>query len=158
MDAFGLSPAAPADIEAIIALERRCFAMPWGRLSIEGELTAKGAGGFVLRRQTAESPPGILAYIFFRIVVDEVHIHRIGVDPDWRRRGLGRRLMAACLDAARRRGAASAYLEVRPSNAEAVGLYRRLGFQTVASRPGYYTDVAEDALILKLTLTAKEEL
>jgi len=46
-------------------------------------------------------------------------------------------------------------LEVRPSNTEAVAFYRRFGFQVIATRPGYYSDSREDALILKLDM--KEE-
>jgi ribosomal-protein-alanine N-acetyltransferase len=152
-----IRPAAPADIDPVKHLEPRCFEIPWGRLSIEGELTAAGGGGYVLCRPGSGGAAGeVLGYLFYRLIVDEVHIHRVAVAPEWRRRGWGARLMAACLDAARRRGATAAVLEVRPSNAEAVALYRKLGFEAAATRPGYYADGAEDALILKLDI--KEEL
>jgi ribosomal-protein-alanine N-acetyltransferase len=50
----------------------------------------------------------------------------------------------------------AAVLEVRPSNTDAVALYRRFGFQVIATRPGYYTDRREDALILKLDMKEEE--
>ena len=39
-------------------------------------------------------------------------------------------------------------LEVRVSNADAIRLYERLGFERRGIRRGYYTDNREDALIM----------
>ena len=39
-------------------------------------------------------------------------------------------------------------LEVRVSNADAIRLYQRLGFEPRGIRRGYYTDNREDALIM----------
>jgi ribosomal-protein-alanine N-acetyltransferase len=140
----------PSDIDLIVELERRCFSLPWGRLSIAGEMSGRGAGALALRAGDGEAPAAIVAYIFFRVIVDEVHIHRVAVAPERRRKGLGSLLLAECLRSARRRGASAAILEVRPSNVEAIALYRKFGFQAMATRPGYYPDRVEDALILKL--------
>jgi ribosomal-protein-alanine N-acetyltransferase len=151
-----LSAVLPADIDVIVELERRCFSLPWGWRSIASEMTGRGAGGLALRAGKDEAPAAIVAYIFFRVIVDEVHIHRVAVAPEWRRRGLGSLLLAECLRSARRRGATAAILEVRPSSVEAIALYRKLGFQAIATRPGYYPDRVEDALILKMQI--KEDL
>lgn len=152
-----LTRAAPADIAPLVALESRCFDWPWGRLSFEGELSAAGADNRVAWAGTC-GEKRIVGYIFFRFVAEEVHIFRIAVDPAWRRRGIGARLVTECLNAARGGGMATAVLEVRPSNTEAMELYRKFGFRVLATRPGYYSDRQEDALILKRTLTQKEEL
>ena len=48
----------------------------------------------------------------------------------WRGRGLGRAIVAALLAEARRRGAATAYLQVTANNGPALALYRRFGFGT----------------------------
>jgi ribosomal-protein-alanine acetyltransferase len=150
-----LTPATAADIEALTALENRCFAWPWGRLSFEGELAGRESGSLVARTPTASGDQELIAYLFYRFIADEVHIYRIAVGPEWRRQGIGSRLIAGCLQRARRRGMTAAVLEVRPSNTEAVEFYGRLGFQVIATRPGYYSDRREDALILKLDM--KEE-
>ena len=48
----------------------------------------------------------------------------------WRGRGLGRRIVAALLGEARRRGAAKAYLQVTADNAPALAIYAHFGFAT----------------------------
>jgi [ribosomal protein S18]-alanine N-acetyltransferase len=148
-----LTRATPADIAALVALENRCFGWPWSRLSFEGEMNAPGADSRVTWTTTAAGQPRMIAYIFFRFIAAEVHIFRIAVDPAWRRRGVGARLVTACLESARGRGLSAAMLEVRRSNTEALKLYRKFGFQVAATRPGYYSDGHEDALILTQTLT-----
>lgn len=155
MARWHLTPATTADIEALVALENRCFAWPWGRLSFEGEFAGRDGGGLVARAATASGDGELIAYLFYRLIADEVHIFRVAVSPEWRRQGIGSRLVVECLERARSRGAAAAVLEVRPSNTEAVALYRNFGFQIIATRPAYYSDSREDALILKLQI--KEE-
>lgn len=143
----------PCDLEQVLDIEARSFTCPWGRLSVEGELCGPGADNFVIREPESGA---VAAYIFFRRIADEVHIFRIAVAPAWRRRGMGARLVDACLRAAGRAGARAALLEVRPSNTAAVALYRSYGFRAVATRPGYYPDGREDALILQKELEEEE--
>jgi glyceraldehyde 3-phosphate dehydrogenase len=147
-----ITRAVPADIEPLVALERRCFDWPWGRLSFEGELSAATADSRIIRAVTSDGEKRIIGYIFFRFIAEEAHLFRIAVDPQWRRRGVGTRLVTECLNTARTRGLSTVILEARPSNMEAVALYRKLGFRAVATRPGYYSDRHEDALILERTL------
>lgn len=52
----------------------------------------------------------------------------MGVLPDYRGAGLGRRLLTNTLDAARAIGIERVELEVFASNASAIALYRRMGF------------------------------
>jgi len=151
-----ITPATRADIEALTALENRCFARPWGRLSFEGELAGRDSGCRVVRATAPAGDEALIAYLFYRFIADEVHIYRIAVSPEWRRQGIGSQLVGECLQGARHRGMTAAVLEVRPSNTDAVALYRRFGFQVIATRPGYYTDRREDALILKLDMKEEE--
>lgn len=109
------------------------------------------------RAATAAGDEEVIAYLFYRFITDEVHIFRLAVHPEWRRQGIGSRLVGECLQAARRRKATAVLLEARPSNTEAIELYGKFGFHVVATRPGYYSDSREDALILELKLR-KEDL
>jgi ribosomal-protein-alanine N-acetyltransferase len=76
-------------------------------------------------------------------------VQRIAVRPDWRRRGVGRRLLRALLEEADQRGCREALLEVRADNAAAIAMYEQAGFDVIARRPGYYRGEA-DALVLRL--------
>jgi len=57
------------------------------------------------------------------------NISNVAIHPDYRRRGIARRLMEACLQQARSNGARMLVLEVRTDNAPALKLYHDLGFQ-----------------------------
>jgi ribosomal-protein-alanine N-acetyltransferase len=151
-----LTCATPADIQTLMALEARCFGWPWGRLSFEGEMAAAGAGNRLAWTAADSATRRIVAYIFYRFIAEEVHIFRLAVDPEWRRQGIGARLVEDCLASARRQGLSAAVLEVRPSNTQAVALYRKFGFREIARRPGYYSDSREEALILKRELKGED--
>jgi ribosomal-protein-alanine N-acetyltransferase len=81
-----------------------------------------------------------------------VQVQNLAVHPAFRRRGVGRFLLAEGLREAHRRGARLATLEVRPSNLAARRLYASLGFVETGRRPGYYQAEGEDALLLDCRL------
>ena len=56
--------------------------------------------------------------------------HSLVVDPDHRRRGLARQVLAELLDWGASRGARTAWLHVESDNAPALALYEGLGFRT----------------------------
>jgi ribosomal-protein-alanine N-acetyltransferase len=80
--------------------------------------------------------------------VDELHINTIAVAAEHRGRGLGSALMRHIMQDVVDQGVTRATLEVRESNRAARQLYESLGFISAGIRRGYYTEPAEDALIL----------
>jgi ribosomal protein S18 acetylase RimI-like enzyme len=62
-----------------------------------------------------------------------LNVHDLAVLPDWRGRGIGRRLLRAAEGVARERGCCKVTLEVRGDNAAALALYARLGYGAGAS-------------------------
>jgi [ribosomal protein S18]-alanine N-acetyltransferase len=72
----------------------------------------------------------------------------LAIDPQFQRQGLGLALLHSLLGSARQRGLEWATLEVRVSNAGAIALYERFGFEAVGERKRYYQDPEENALIL----------
>jgi ribosomal-protein-alanine N-acetyltransferase len=76
------------------------------------------------------------------------HVTTISVDPSWRRRQIGMRLMLALSREAIARGASALTLEVRASNEAAQAMYRRLGYVPAGIRKNYYADIGEDALVM----------
>jgi ribosomal-protein-alanine N-acetyltransferase len=147
-----LSPVNPVDINPIMEIERRSFAWPWNRVSFLGELTNRHAYSYMVKLSDNTYADKVIAYIFFRQIKAELHILKIAVTPDWRSKGVASGLLKKCFTTGLKRGATSAFLEVRPSNASAMALYRKKGFRLIGRRPNYYADTREDALVLMKNL------
>jgi ribosomal-protein-alanine N-acetyltransferase len=132
------------DLTRVLELEAVSFSRPWTRdMFVKALDRSPGTTAVVAR-----SASGLVtAYCMGQIVLDELHIHVLAVDPHWRERGLGRRLLAFVLRGAARQGATAATLEVRRSNIAAQRLYEGAGFRQSGIRRGYYPDPTEDALV-----------
>ena len=71
----------------------------------------------------------VVGYVAVEIHSDGTgYIDYLGVDPGWRRRGCGRRLVTEATDLLLERQAASVHLTVREHNTAARALYAALGF------------------------------
>ena len=90
----------------------------------------------------------LIGYAGGWIVDGDVQILKVGVDPAWRRRGIARELLSRVASDARDLGARTCSLEVRAGNEGAQAFYRALGFESLGTRPRYYSD-GEDALIMQ---------
>ncbi|HRK22204.1 MAG TPA: ribosomal protein S18-alanine N-acetyltransferase [Fimbriimonadaceae bacterium] len=130
-------------LESILAIEKLSNSAPWSERSFRGELT-NPQSVFV----TAIGDGKVIGYAGLWIVVDEGHITTVAVDPDYRRKGIGKRLTTEVLSRAKELGIACATLEVRASNEAAINLYEGLGFVQSARRKGYYPDNREDAIVM----------
>jgi ribosomal-protein-alanine N-acetyltransferase len=132
------------DLDELVALEKSCQQLPWNKALFAEELKNQGQCFWALGRLEGE----LVAYMGFWKAVDEAHITNLGVHPKYQRRGLGEAMVRQGLELARSLGCVRATLEVRQSNAAAIKLYEKLGFTSVALRPGYYPDTKEDAVIM----------
>lgn len=124
------------------ALERACFTLPWSAAQCAGALAQKSFAAFGLWRGNE-----LVGYISFYHVAGELDIVNLGVNFPERRRGLGARLLALALQAARKMGMHKAGLEVRESNVAAIALYEKNGFRKSGVRSRYYPDTGENALV-----------
>lgn len=150
MRSLTVEPMALADLDAVLAIERASFTAPWSRSAFVHELQQNRAARCWVARVGAE----LVGYLCLWEVGPELHITNLAVHPGWRRRGVARTLLGDILEDARRRGLTMAFLEVRPTNHEARGLYEHFGFRVIGQRKGYYVDTGEDALIMEADLTA----
>ena len=152
MDPWLFLPFCPDDLEAVVAIESQSFAQPWKRQVLEDELVSPGALAFVLKLPEHTAQSDVAAYIFLRMIMDEVHILKLAVAPEHRRQGLAAYLVGLALTEARRAGGTRALLEVRPSNMAAIGLYTRLGFRKIGARQRYYGATGDDELVMATNL------
>ena len=145
-DDLKVCAAAPGDVDAIHALEQRAFPSPWRREFFESELANDGRFNLVVRRGDA-----LIGYLFAMWFFDEMHINKIAVAEEERRRGVAAKLMDRCVEFARANGIRMISLEVRRSNGGAQEFYRHLQFRTAYIRPRYYPD-GESAVVMTLSL------
>jgi ribosomal-protein-alanine N-acetyltransferase len=94
------------------------------------------------------SPYPIVGYGGLWLNVDEAHVTTIAVAPEYRGRGIGELLLNGLIDQALALNTDLLTLEVRVSNIVAQQLYLKYGFRPSGTRPRYYTDNGEDALIM----------
>jgi ribosomal-protein-alanine N-acetyltransferase len=136
------------DIPDVHDIERQSFPIPWPAYAFRQELETNRMARYLVARAGDET----VAYAGVWMMVDEAHVTTFAVLPEWRRRGVGGRLLLSVLELAVSLGASVATLEVRLTNVAARALYQRFGFRPVGVRPRYYSDNAEDALIMTTDL------
>jgi [ribosomal protein S18]-alanine N-acetyltransferase len=135
-----------SDLPQVIAVERRAFPTPWSLAMFVLELSKPSSICLAAVSGEGSSRRQLVGYLICSRYADTWHLMNVAVDPPARRQGVATAMMARLLEAA---GADATYtLEVRPSNQEAIDLYERFGFRGAGTRPRYYQDTGEDALIM----------
>lgn len=135
------------DVPSIATLETVCFSDPWSENSIASELQNRISYWLV-----AEDDGEIAGYVGSQSVLDGADMMNLAVAPNYRRQGIGEALVRGLVEHLRQKGIIALLLEVRVSNAPAIALYEKMGFQQVGRRPNYYHNPREDALILRKEL------
>jgi ribosomal-protein-alanine N-acetyltransferase len=143
-----LRPMREDDLDAIMAIERRAYPFPWTH-GIFRDCLRAGYPSWVLHLDGA-----IIGYGVLSIAVGEAHVLNICIDPDLQGTGHGRRLLRSLLKLARGHGSERVFLEVRPSNPNAIALYHDEGFNEIGRRPRYYPakQGREDAIVMAIEL------
>ncbi len=140
------------DLSMVSDIERRSYEFPWSHGVFRDCLLA-GYQNIVLLRGDEVAGYGVLS-----VAAGEAHILNICVNPDYRSRGYGEKLLDEMLFRARTASVRQIFLEVRPSNERAIALYRKKGFHQVANRPAYYQAHGgrEDAAVLAKKLVIED--
>jgi ribosomal-protein-alanine N-acetyltransferase len=141
-------PMSAADLDEVAAIESTVHPFPWTRGNLADALAA-GYAAWVCRIGGE-----LIGYTIVMLAVDEAHLLNVSVAEKWQGAGFGARLLRHAMHAARRLGARTLLLEVRPSNARALDLYRHFGFVRIGVRKDYYPAAGgrEDALVLQRQL------
>jgi len=131
------------DLDDVEAIEKRAYGTPWSRSMFASELAKPASiclGAFEGDR--------LVGYVINSRYVDAWHVMNVAVSPSHQRRGIATQLLEHLFDLTRDDERRGYTLEVRISNADAIRLYEKLGFEPRGIRRGYYTDNREDALIM----------
>jgi len=128
---------------------------PWTAQNYLDEMKNKDA---VLRRLVAEDNSTI-GFVVGRFVIGgdieparDAEIYNIAVTVSEQRKGCGQRLFDSFLAVCQEKDVGNVWLEVRESNNKAIGFYEKNGFVRVQTRPSFYDNPREHALLMKLIL------
>lgn len=131
------------DIPGIMKIEQESFTLPWSKEAYLGELKNSFATYLV-----CDYEGDVAAYGGIWVVFEDAHITNIAVGTNFRKEGIGRKLMLELEKVARSKKALKILLEVRPSNDAALSLYNSLDYMPTGLRKNYYSDNGEDAIIM----------
>jgi ribosomal-protein-alanine N-acetyltransferase len=141
------------DIPELVALEQELFPeQPWSDAAFWSELAHVPSTRWYMVHEDAD---GIDGYVGLMAVPPEADVQTIAVATRAQGNGLGRELLSALIDEARRRECSQVFLEVRSNNASAVRLYESVGFERQAVRTDYYGP-GRDAVVMRLRLRSEE--
>ena len=141
-------PMASADIDQVLELERNIYPFPWTRGNFADSL-ASGYSAWLAR--TGDELAG---YALLLLAGEEAQLLNLSVAPARQRTGLGSSLFEHLCRVARAGGGQRLFLEVRPSNAQALAFYRHHGLRQIGERRAYYPAAGgrEDAIVMELPL------
>lgn len=140
---LNLRPMGERDVEAVVKIQAASAEIAQWTARDYASLSVTGMVAWV-----AEFEGAIAGFLVARRIATEIEILNLAVRPDTRRRGIGHALMQFAFEWGKQFDAKSTFLEVRASNRDALQFYKRHGFEETGRRPLYYSNPAEDALVL----------
>lgn len=138
---------APADLPRMLALDQVCFeeGIAYPESELRAFLAFPGAICMV-----AESGKTLAGFILLHILKRATgHVITIDVHPEFRRSGLGNRLMTQGEARLIEGGCSQVVLEVAVNNLGAIAFYEGLGYQVLRTLPRYYLGSLDGLLMGK---------
>lgn len=148
MTALSFRNLCSSDLASVLVIEKRAYPIPWTQKMLETSLAKDDCFG-------VELGGVLIGYALVSYVLDEAHLLNICIDPGYKRKGYGRKLLQFAISKAIEKNANVFFLEVRESNQSAIELYFSEGFNEVGLRPNYYPaeQGREDAVLMTLELS-----
>ncbi len=134
-------------LAAMVAIDRVCFGQHWSIDTYQKELNSPNSHFVGL----FAAPNLLVGMGCFWAILDEAHVTMMAVHPDYRRQGGGTKILGGLLEKAVKIEMRHSTLEVRGSNAGAIQLYEKMGFENLGWRTKYYQNPEEDAVVMWLT-------
>ncbi len=127
-------------------LHKKCFADSWEAKYFRELLSNKAVQALAQTEDDRDTGIALL-----QTIARETEILTFGIVPSHRAKGLGYKLLQACVDHVLAAGVRSMFLEVSGNNKAAQNLYFGFGFEHIGTRKEYYAD-RSDAMICRLSL------
>jgi [ribosomal protein S18]-alanine N-acetyltransferase len=131
-------------LDGVLAIETRSFPSPWTRAAFAGHLEHPEFAKYLV----ALNNETVVGYSGLFFGGGQGQLTNLAVHPDWRRQGVGSRLLLEMIDYCLALGLEGLSLEVRTANEEAQQVYEKFGFRKVGVRKGYYQETGEDAFVM----------
>lgn len=132
------------DIDRVFEIESQSFKTPWSKESFYTEVKENTLATYLV----LTLDDAVIGFGGMWLIMDEIHITNVAVAPEHRGQGYSKTLITDMIRYAKEKGFQHMTLEVRVSNAVAIALYEKFGFESVGVRPKYYVDTGEDALVM----------
>jgi ribosomal-protein-alanine N-acetyltransferase len=136
------------DLDEVFSIETSDSLTPWSKNIFVEEMRNPLAYCFVMKTEDGSKQP-VIGFICFRNITEESELLNIGVRPDYRQLGIGKKLMHFYIDFSRQRGIQTFYLEVHSSNQSAIHLYQLFSYQPSGMRKKFYQGKFDALLMMK---------
>lgn len=134
----------PTVFSALSALDKKCVGNEgWSAESFISEV--KKDNGIVICCYADNCVSGLICGYF---AGDEADITSVAVDENYRRLGIGSKLIQEFLKNLPEY-ISDIFLEVRESNSPAIGLYEKYGFEKISIRKNFYSNPDENAVVMR---------
>ncbi|MDY3845673.1 MAG: ribosomal protein S18-alanine N-acetyltransferase [Eubacteriales bacterium] len=141
-----ISPSHVEDARDIADIEGICFSDPWSEKSVREHILLDFSVNVVARHSKSGKTVG---YVLGQRLYDDIEVLRVATLPEYRLRGIGKRMLCEFLRLSDFGSECRCFIEVRESNEAAISLYLKLGFSKTGIRKNYYIRPRENAIILK---------
>lgn len=135
------------DISSLAEIEREEFSIPFKEKDFldiyDSEISS------VLVAKVGDT---VVGYVSFTVIIDECSIINFATKNEFKRQGVGKRVMEALLEHGNKIGVKKYFLEVRVSNEGAIALYKKYGFVPVGISKNHFSAPREDAVLMNLEL------
>ena len=142
-----------SDIADVKAIEEECRLSPWSFDDYRSEIDRRDAIALVAKIENK-----VVGFIITRLITSsaissfleaELEINNIGVSARFRRFSIGKNLLESVINELTAYDSVYLFLEVRQSNKGAIEFYREQQFAEIGVRKNYYSNPAEDALVMR---------
>ena len=139
-----IRPMVEEDLPRVFEVELACFSDPWTLQGFKDSLKESSARLMIIETEEKD----IAGYACLYQVMDEGEIVNVAIDPKYRQKGYGAKIVRGLILLGQQLGAERFFLEVREGNVAGRALYTSLGFVQCGIRKGFYENPKEDAVLM----------